>query len=594
MRRSLMTRHLALAFLGVVSALLFVAVASLFWDARNGEVGRSILGVQVFQADTVVIEQPVRLSQSPGILLTSGVLTQASGAPGTGRGVVLTSAVLELDLASDDKAISAGVSVGRTILSPLLDHLAALSVERISLRKAFVRVRLARGQTLELADIDANLAIRNAQVTSAAGTLSYLGVAYSFDTQIGAPIDRAADGDPRGGARRPVQLKLSSPCLSVQFDGHAEGPDGVLGLKGMADVRTVDAGKLAAELGYRWSESATGPEVLVKGPVRWALGTISFGRSEVALGDQAGVGAITMSANDGRPRIEATIAFPALDAAPLLQRESAAKTAGAPWRSISTSFPFIKRLDAELRVSAARLQWNGAPIGKGAITVSATGSKLHGDIAELQLENHTGSLQFAVDHTAAEAPVSLRGRFDTSDAGPVLAQTFGTALVRGRATSTFDVSGRGATLGEVLVHAKGRGTLEMRDGQMLMDLPALQKQIASIAGGERPAGWGALAQIAPLDALDGKFQVRDGSVVFENLGAVSKGLVASIQGRLGLAAADVDITVRISPAATSARTGAARSSAAAAGRAANSREVLSVRGPWSAPLLSAVEIELTP
>jgi AsmA-like C-terminal region len=195
--------------------------------------------------------------------------------------------------------------------------------------------------------------------------------------------------------------------------------------------------------------------------------------------------------------------------------------------------------------------------------------------------------------SAASAPVSLRGRFETGDIATLAAQLFGVAPIRGRATSTFEVNGRGATLGAVLDFATGRGTLEMRDGQMLMDVAGLQKQIVSLASGDRPAGWGVLAQIAPMDAFDAKFQLRDGVVVIEHLGAVSKGLVANVQGRLGLAAADIDVTVRIAPAATARATGA-RSVAVGVQRSAMGREALSVRGPWVAPVLSAVDIALTP
>jgi hypothetical protein len=610
MRRSLVTRRLSAALLVIVSALLFVAVAPLLWDARTGDIGRSLLGVQALQADTLVVDQPLRLSLAPSLMLASGIVTQTTSqtigqtigqtnsTTGAGRGVVLSSAVLELDLAGSAPIASAAGTAVRGIFSPVLDHIAALSIDTIALRKTLVRVRLAHGQTLDLQDIDAVLTARNGQIASAVGRLSYLGEAYKFDTQIGPPVDRPvdrqADAEAPQGVRRTVLLKVSAPSLSVAFDGHAEGTGGLAGLRGTADVRTIDAGKLFAALGFRWSAAPAGPEVLIKGPVRWASGTISFGRSEVSLGDQAGVGALTISMSDNRPRIEATLAFPALDVAPLLASErSATGVANAPWRSISTSFPFSRRLDAELRLSAARLQWNGAPIGKGAITVSASGGKLHGDIAELQLDNHLGSLQFAIDHTQAAAPVSLRGRFETGDVAGLSAQLLGIAPMRGRATSTFDFSSRGATLGDVLDRANGRGTMEMRDGQMLMDLVALQKQIAVVSGGEKPAGWGVLAQIAPMDALDAKFQVRDGAITFEHLGIVSKGLVANVQGRLSLPNNDIDVKVRFAPAA-SARAALSRSIAAGTPRTATSGAALSVRGPWSAPLLSATDIELTP
>jgi hypothetical protein len=402
MRRSLVTRRLSAALLMLVSALLFVAVAPLVWDAGPGDTGRSVLGVQALQADTLVVEQPVRLSQTPALVLVSGIVAHGNGLTGlpprTGGGVVLTSAVIELDLSGDEPTASVAGGTLRGLLSPIIEHLAALSVEQISLRKSLLRLRLARGQTLELNDIDAMLATRNGRLTSASGRLSYLGEVYTFETQLGAPIERPADADVPAGVRRTLQLKVFAPNLAVSFDGHAEGADGLGGLRGTADVRSIEVGKLFAALGYRWSDGVASPEmrteVRVKGPVRWAASTISFGRSEISLGDQIGVGALTVSIPDSRPRIEATLAFPALDAAQLLSNErSATGVARAPWRSIETSFPFIKRLDMELRLSVARLQWNGAPIGKGAITLSASGGKLHGDIADLQLENHVGSLR---------------------------------------------------------------------------------------------------------------------------------------------------------------------------------------------------------
>ncbi len=594
MRRSLTIRRLSAAVLLFVSVLLLVALAPLLVDVRPSDNASSMLGVHALQADTLVVENPLVLSVSPNITLVSGIVSQTGSVSGAGRTVVLSGAVIDVDFTGQGAASAPfGMEFLSLSTSPLIDIVAALDIDRLSLRKATLRVRWNHDKAVTLRNMEANVGVRGKQVASVVGTFDYLVDSYSFDAQTGPPSERAADADMRAGTRRTLQLKLTSPCLAVTFDGHAELADTIV-LRGITEARTDDAGKLAAALGYRWSEDPNGPALLVKGPVRWAQGAIMFGRSEISLGDQTGQGAISISAREGRPRLEATLAFPALDVGSLLQRGGPAATLRPPWLAISTSFPAIAQLDAELRLSAARLQWNGSPIGKGAATISATGGKLHGDIAELDLGRTagTGSLQFAIDHTVVDAPVLLRGRFEISDAGTLTEHLFGTETLRGRATTQFEIMGQGTVLGDVLKSASGRGTLVMRDGQMLLDLTDLQRQIAAVSNGERPAGWGAVAKISALDALEAKFQLRDGVLKLEQFNAVSRGLVASAAGRIGLTTSDLDLAVRVMPAGA-ARLGPSRSLAASA-RPAGNRDGASIRGPWTAPVIAAADVDLTP
>lgn len=609
MRRSLIKRRFSAAVLVFVSALLLIAVAPLLLDLRSADFARGVLGVQALPADTIIVDQPLKLSLSPAITLTSGIVslgrTTSEAGKEPSRSVILNAPVLDIVVAGGDTTIASGADPIQLAFAPLIEHIAALSIDRLALRNGTIRLHWGGGHSVDLTKVTAEVLVRNKQPVSASGTLTYLAEPYTFESQFGAVIDRIADADGPNTARRPMQFMLKSVGLNLTFDGHIDIAE-AMSLKGQADARTPDAGKLAADLGYTWSGQSGGPAIQLKGPARWANGSISFGRSDVSISDQAGVGAVTLSVREGRPRIEATLAFPALDVAPLLQRQKGSGLVSslapslapslspslAPWRTIGTAFQSITRLDAELRLSAARLQWNGAPVGRGAMTVSASSGRLHGDIAELDLGTHAGSLQFMVDHTTPDAPVSLRGRVETTDIALLAGQLFGTSPLRGRATSQFDLTGRGATLGEVMERAGGRGTLDMRDGQMLLDLAGLQKQSTSIAQGERPAGWGTLAQIAALDALDARFRLRDGVLTFDHLSAISKGLVASVQGHVGITSADLDLAVRIAPAALP-RLGPARAISASP-TTGSARDTLMVRGTWSAPKLSPAEIALTP
>ena len=357
MHRSPVRRRFAAAVLIFVSALLLVAVAPLFVDLQTTELGRSLLGVQALQADTVVVDQPLKLSLTPSITLTAGVVALTRGTPEAGRTVALTAPVLEVALAEGDNVIPSSADPTHLSFYPLIDLISTLSLERVTMRNGTLRLRWKSGRALELTGVDAELVVRNRQPVSSTGTFTYLNEQYSFDMRIGATIDRASDAEPFNSMRRPLQIALKSPCVSVQFDGQIDLAD-ALSLRGATEVRTPDASKLAAALGYVWAGQSSGPAVLIKGPARWANGAISFGRSDVSLSDQTGVGALSLSVRDGRPRVEATLAFPALDVAPLLQSQNFSDSPAhvSPWRAISTAFPAMTRLDAELRLSVSRLQ----------------------------------------------------------------------------------------------------------------------------------------------------------------------------------------------------------------------------------------------
>ncbi len=599
-------KRLAVAVLLTFAALLVVAVASIVNDMRIGSIARQALWLQALLSERTSITEPLSFGTTPTITVKAGTVSALRTSASVDHALSLESAVIDVfvseplsqtdteapRLPSDRKVIRRG-------LDPIVEQLAALSFDRIVLRDATVRFVTADGASVTLTTVEAEAVFRANRPASFTARFSYLGQPMTLDAHFGEgptyiPADPAstAAGAPPGKAvaRLPLRASLKAPALKASFTGEAE-IDTRLGLAGQTEVHVPDLARLAAAAGYGWSDTGTGPSLLINGPARWAGGSLSFGKSQVSLGDQQGVGAITLAVRDSRPSVEATLAFQALDVAPLLQRPS---TAGqAPWRSIATAFPALTLIDGELRLSAGRLQWNGTPVGKGAVTVSARNGRVHGDLAEFSLGPHTGSLQANINETEPGGLVSLRGRFDSTDIGPLSADLFGNPLVTGAATSHFEVMGRGATLGAVLDGGYGRGGITMREGRVQLDLFALQKiaqtnaqaKVASSPPGETPAGWGAVGQQSPLDGLDIRFQLRDGSLLVEEASIRSKGLNATAKGRIGLQAADLDCIVRLGPQAPpgSVTRTIKPTPDTPAGPA------LAVRGNWAAPRFSSTD-----
>ena len=150
--------------------------------------------------------------------------------------------------------------------------------------------------------------------------------------------------------------------------------------------------------------------------------------------------------------------------------------------------------------------------------------------------------------------------------------------------------GRGATLGEVVDGANGRGSLNARDGEIHLDLAAMQRLIAAPSQSGRLGGWGAISAAWAYQTLGFKFLLRDGAVVLDDCRLHSNGLVAVVSGRVGLATNDVDLQVRVEP--SNGERAAVRSlafkpiDAGARAGVPYSGEVLAIHGPWAVPSLS--------
>jgi hypothetical protein len=581
MMQSRIKRRFAATILITFVALLVVATASILYDMRIGGMahfGRTALLPQAFTVD-----RPITLSASPGLTVKAGKLSVEQAAADA-RVLSLVDAVIDVSL-TGQKVQTGATLASASALEPLIEQLANAGFDKLILRRGTVRFVVAGRKATDVTAVDAEINVRNSLPASIGAAFKYLGQDIRLEAQFGKTPTRTPDeqtGHTR--TRLPLQATVKAAYLSATFEGEVEAA-GALALTGQTHVHTTDLALLADALGHGWANRGAGPAVVIKGPLRWAEGVISFGKSQVSLGDQEAVGAVTLAMRDGRPAVESTLAFQALDVAPLLQR--AVVSTRAPWRAISTAFPALSLIDGELRLSASRLQWNGTPVGKGAITVSARAGMVHGDLAEFNLGPHSGSLQAKIDMNVPGGLVSLRGKFDSTDLGPSLAQLFGAKLASGPATTQFEVMGRGKTLGDVLDGGYGRGIVEMHDGQMQLDLFAVQKLTQAPANTELPSSWGAIGQQSGMDGLDAKFVVRDGVLLFEQVNIRSKGLLAVAKGQVGLHNEDLDMSVRLGavPAATGLPRGSKPPQAALRGPA------LSVRGPWATPLLAVYDAD---
>ena len=631
MKRSLVMRRIATAVLVSFAGLLLLAIASMVF----GDAVRRGTSVFLAHTETFEIDRPIRLMAVPNIVLKAGTIKYVRSPESPQHNIDLHAAIIEILLGSEVGALEAGQGEADVAGSKAMaDTVAALSTVLETSELSKVRLQNGTlvfkwsggGRSVLLSDVDAEVLRKGRSGHVARGHFVHLGQTVAFTAASQAAAERpdvdgggvaakdkltpfaaaVAERQISGGAW-PFQIELRSALLDVRFDGALSFGES-WEMKGQAEVKTPDTTKLAAWLGYGWRNAVAGPAFLIKGLAHWKHGAIAFGKSQISLGDQLGVGALSLGYRDARPLVEATVAFAALDVAPLLlgpaEPEPSAlsqvtallpllpKPASArpTWRSLATFYPSTARIDADLRLSARTLQWRGEPVGKGAFGVSARNGVVHGDFAELDLGPYAGNLQIGIDGPNPGAPVTLRGRFAADNLASVGREFFGTNIVSGSASSQFEMFGRGATLGEVVDGASGRGSLSARDGEIHLDLAAMQRLIATPSQSGQLGGWGAISAAWAYQTLGLKFLLRDGAVVIDDGRLQSNGLVAVVNGRVGLSTNDVDLQVRVEPSnserATARPLAFKPNEAAARVGVPYSGEVLAIHGPWAVPSLS--------
>ena len=86
--------------------------------------------------------------------------------------------------------------------------------------------------------------------------------------------------------------------------------------------------------------------------------------------------------------------------------------------------------------------------------------------------------------------------------------------------------------------------------KIAQQLPATADLSRNVPGtSELTTGWGAAANQSRFDAGAAKFQIRDGAIFIDSGTVVSAGIAAELEGRVGVAASDLDLRIHLTPAA---------------------------------------------
>lgn len=544
-RKKLFSRltTLALATLGCLLIALLVPIL-----LKQRALDEPFLGYAVMASprDLHVVTSPMRLSQAPDLTLNRGSL-YADGNAVAGTPIsrfVLDGAVFSLNasgLRSVTTGFLAGPDIGTT-LTPLVEQLIAMSFDTLIVRGGTLNITASDGGYETLSDIQAELTGGRRGQVAAKGTFVVRGQRVAFDAALAPPADK------RAPQRWATKLALKGDLLQASFDGHLDVAED-LQLAGQAELTSPSLRRAARWFGIPVAAAEGLNATVVKGQINWARRTVAIENAKVTIDGNEANGALVLNLAGERPLIDGTLAFAALDLTPYVE---AARSQSfvfdretASWSVFDLSFPLIRHVDADLRISAPKVVVRNYGLGRGAATITIRAGKLLADLAELELHSGTLSAQVTADTNDLLPRYALRGKIENFDAGPAGLSLFGATVLSGRSTLAIDIAGSGQTPAQLLRQMTGKAVLTMPEGGRL---PLDLKAVRAAAKAQGTPGWGQIGkgQIG-LDQIEAKALIRDGVIVADTLLARTGSAGLAATGRIDLVEQTLDLRLLMKP-----------------------------------------------
>jgi len=577
-RKNVISRFATFVLATLICLILAVLVPMIFWPRAIDEPFAGY-GVMASPRDVHVVTAPIRLSTAPDLTLSRGTL-YADGNAAAGTPIsrfVLDAPVFNLNasgLHPDGGDIENSLESAplEAVAPALVEQLQGMGFDTLTVRQGTLLVTAADGTSETIGEVDAELTGRRKGEVAGHGSFTFRGQRLAFDGTLIQP------GDKPFAARWPMKLTLKGDLLQASFDGRlAVAHD--LQLGGQVELTSPSLRRTARWLGVPVPVADGLNAVTVKGQINWAGRSVAVEDAKVSIDGNEATGALVLNLAGERPLIDATLAFQALDLTPYADAARAQSflfdRQTATWSLFDLSFPLVRHVDADLRISAPKVILKGYGLGRGAATIAVRSGKLLADIAELELFGGKLGAQITANADEIVPHYALRGRVENFEAGSAASLLFGSAALSGRALLTAEIEGAGQTPAEVVRRLSGKVTLAMPEGgRLAMDVKALRT--AARANG--PPGWAALAKgQTNLELLEARALIRNGVLMTELVQARSGAMGLTASGRVDLAARTLDLNLWMKSSVPTDRPLKLSDMAGAEG--------VTMRGPWSEPFV---------
>jgi AsmA protein len=261
-----------------------------------------------------------------------------------------------------------------------------------------------------------------------------------------------------------MRFTIAGAAIRIAFDGEIGRADLEFSFDGDAEVTMDSLREVIHWAGTPMAEGTTLGAAAISGHVSWSWPVLAFTNAEMRLDGNEANGALSFDFSGDRYGIDGTFAAGQLDISPYTNSFRADLPAGGAWAEAEIALPVLDTLNADIRVSADRLQIGTAHLEAFAGSLIVSDGQLSLNLGQSDFYGGTIDVNVSGDYQAPHLAVAAHVAVDNVAGRPALADIFGITALDGIASGTLDVAGAGDTWGEIIDSLEGGVEAEIVNG----------------------------------------------------------------------------------------------------------------------------------
>lgn len=265
------------------------------------------------------------------------------------------------------------------------------------------------------------------------------------------------------GGQTPFTARLDAALMKIDFDGTATGIKNTQ-FRGQLDLSSPSLRRFLGWIGDPLTEGISLAGLTISGEAGIDKNQLDVSNARVSLDGNTGTGGLRIRFGD-RPVISGTLAFQSLDLTAYLTDLRSAR-AGPDWKSEAVDPDWLRRVDADIRLSSEQVTAGRLSLGETATVILVEDGVLEIGIAQASFYGGTltGRLSLTDKTDGAAAQAQLRViDFSLAEAGRMLNLD---QPLSGRSSVAGDLSTSGATFGDLLANMDGTVTIGAAAGAL--------------------------------------------------------------------------------------------------------------------------------
>ncbi|MBI1366891.1 MAG: AsmA family protein [Alphaproteobacteria bacterium] len=409
----------------------------------------------------------------------------------------------------------------------------------------------ASGKKYQASDINAQARLQSmAEPLEVHGTMTFEGAPAKVDLVL-TSLKKLADKQPAN-----LKLDLTLAKTAAGTDLVLNTADG-LSYSGPVSLNAPDLPALAKLLGAPLEDAPGFDKFSVKGAAQGGDGKVSLSDAAINFDAINAQGELALDWTGARPKATGRLSTPDLNLQPYLPPPTGDSATFPAWSDDKIDFGALRNIDADLTVSADKIELNGMTFSESRMRLRIDNGVLTATIPELGVYGGSGSGTLTVD--ARRSTPAIAGKFDVAS---VEAQPFSKDLLRidrllGIGGFKLNFTAQGASQAALMRSLNGSGGFEIADGAIKgVNLAKLARTVGALQkGGINPTTLASAISTAksPAEQTDfsdfaSQFGISNGLVKTTKISLVGPFLTMSGGGTVDLPAQKLDL--RLTPKAS--------------------------------------------